>query len=137
MPKPGAQRRTRAVRDVTVLAPGGKPAPKLPTLEGRKWSPLVRRWWVMAWASPSAAMWPDGDQFPLELMALYLQDLVDGDRSARAEVRHFLNLFGLTPESRRRYGWEIERGGGPEARQAAGEPQPVDDMRDRLTLVRS
>lgn len=79
-----------------------------------------------------ALAWTEGDTPALEQLALAWQAMLEGDKSARPEIRHLQDALGLTPLARRRLQWEIGQAAGNEAAKQAGEPQEVDNARLRL-----
>src|SRR5213593_5246146 len=111
-PKPPTlrQRRNRvATRAVLTLSSARtRRTPPLP--DGRDWHPLSVAYWRSIWRSPMA-----GEYLDVDVGGLYLlMDLVDRywtEPSTRlaSEIRQQRAEFGVTPISRRRLQWEVER----------------------------
>lgn len=118
VPKPASQRRRRNVSTTArTLRPvsGEVEIPKLPTrrIDGRpaKWRAETLDWWQRLWHSPMAPEFDDSDLDGLRELALLIdkfwrEQTVDLAREVRLQRAE----FGLSPISRRRLQWEIDRG---------------------------
>lgn len=91
--------------------------PGLPSRPDGGWHPMVEEWWAGAWRSPMASEWLDSDMHGgLYLLAdLYEARWLARDdpkelRELSKEIRTLSAEFGLTPMTRRRLQWEVEKG---------------------------
>lgn len=148
-PKPPGlrQRRNRVSTKATLpteAEAAKRKVPPLPVLGGRaKWHPQVIEWWQDIWQSPMAAEFVHADRHGLYRLARLQQDFWRApskkDRlAADREIRPLEAEFGLTPVSRRRLQWEIEKGETAamrtETRRKRKRPNPKRDPREVLQL---
>ena len=111
MPNPNRARRNAKPGTTRLCAPENPVVPSLP--KTRSWDKRTRSEWRSIWTSPMASMYTESDQEGL----LKLMEMVDAFHSTDApdmklrllsEIRLQRELYGLTPASRMRLGWEIE-----------------------------
>lgn len=100
-----------ALIDRLLVADGAKP----PMPEGN-WHPAVVEWWNDIWSSPMHTEWVQSDVHNLYILTQLLQDFwtaksSSGRKEAAVEFRLQRAELGLTPYSRRRLEWTIERAG--------------------------
>ncbi len=151
IPKPPGlrQRRNRVSTKATLpteAEAAKREVPPLPVLGGRaKWHPQVIEWWQDTWQSPMAAEFVHADRHGLYRLARLQQDFWRAkskkDRLAiDREIRPLEAEFGLTPVSRRRLQWSIEKGESAavrtETRRKRKRPDPKKDPRDVLKLAK-
>lgn len=122
----------------------GRKMPPLPKRPSRspQWTPEAREAWGRIWKSPMASEFVDADW---DRLVLYLE-AVDGFYRCDSdtlrlkyavEIRHQGAEFGLTPLSRRRLQWEVERSEDAQARGRRRAPKPPATGEDaRLALAK-
>ena len=111
-PKPPGlrQRRNRVTTRATLTLSEGKRrrTPSLP--DGRVWHPLTIAWWKAVWASPMAPEYLDADVEGLKQIAVLKDEFwKKPSASLASEIRQESTEYGLSPISRRRLQWEVER----------------------------
>lgn len=113
------QRRNQTTTRATLPTPEESALNEVPDLPERQggWRSEVVTWWESAWRSPMASEWLDSDMHGgLYLLAdLYQARWIAREdpkllRELAAEIRTQCAEFGLTPMTRRRLQWEIEKG---------------------------
>lgn len=110
IPKHPEERVRKSGPKMTVLPE--RPNVKIPRLpKDEEWTDVGRSYWRTLWTSPMAAVYVDADVTALvrltRLVQLSYAENLRGD--VLAEIRQLEDRFGLSPLSRRRLMFEIDR----------------------------
>ena len=134
------QRRNKSSTRATLTAQqiGRKRAPLLPKrTTGEEWHPLTRAFWRDVWHSPMSAEYLSSDVHGLYRVAM----LVDRFWKAptvylEAQINRSGAEYGLSPISRRRLEWIVEKAEeGKKRQRPASAFKPADDPRRALFQV--
>jgi len=110
LPKPAAlrQRRNKAPTRAVLTGAVKVRVPSLP--KDQHWHSLTEQWWADIWASPMAGEYLAVDVHGLLRLAVLIDRFwLSPSTKLSTEIRHGQAAYGLSPLSRRRLEWIIER----------------------------
>lgn len=121
-------RRNHGQREWVTVGPRTTPPPPLPNGLARRKAP--REWWARVWSSEIAGAYLDVDVLALARGAMIVDLIARGEANASmiAQLTWIEDRYGLTPGSRQRLMWMVDRPGDDQEQAVA----PVIDIRDRL-----
>lgn len=124
------QRRNRSTSRADLVTSQAPPAkPSLP--DGFEWDPLTRAWWDEVWASPMADQYLKADVPGLWMLARLVDRYwAKPSPTLAAEIRMGRQDYGLSPLSRRRLEWAVQRV------EPTAKPPPARRLRDPRKALR-